>query len=111
MAVAFTKSHQSVYGDNQVVYGTLAFDDAYPAGGEAVTAATFGLNGLKFVQVGPAVDPDTVDNAFVTSFDAVNSKVQLFTHGTDAVADAPLKELAAAEDAEAYTASVVAHGW
>lgn len=111
MAVAFTKSHQSVVGDLQLVVGDVVFDASYPAGGEPITAATFGLNGIKSLQVSPAVDPDAVDNAFVCAHDRTNSKLLLFTHGTDAAADAPLKELADTTSAAAYTAQVAVYGW
>jgi hypothetical protein len=57
------------------------------------------------------VDPDTVDNAFLSAFDAANSKILLFTHGTDAAANAPLKELADTGNVAAYTARVTAIGY
>ena len=49
MAVAFTKTKNTVYGTDRVVYGTLVFSSNYATGGEAVTAATFGLSRLDML--------------------------------------------------------------
>lgn len=49
MSVAFTESKRSVYGTDRIVYGTLVFSGNYATGGEAVTAATFGLTTLRMV--------------------------------------------------------------
>lgn len=49
MAVAFTQIKRSVFGTDRVVTGTLVFSGNYATGGEAVTAATFGLTRLDML--------------------------------------------------------------
>ena len=39
MALTLTKTASGVMGDKRYWLGTLAFDDSYPTGGEAITAA------------------------------------------------------------------------
>lgn len=111
MAVTVTVINRDVIGSKRYVTADVAFDSQYAIGGEPVTAADFGLEQIDNVIPGVAVDPDTTDNAFLATYDRANAKIQLFTHGTDAAADAPLKELADTTAANAYTARVTAIGW
>lgn len=106
MALTVGTADRKVPGAEFVSIVDITFDDNYPAGGEAVTAATFGLNTIRTVLPSVAVDPDTVDNAVFVVFDATNSKLLAFT----ADADGGLVECAAATDLAAYTASVVVFG-
>lgn len=44
MALTFTKTVDGVMGDQRYWIGTVAFDNSYPTGGEAVTASDFGFD-------------------------------------------------------------------
>lgn len=111
MAVTVTVLDRDVTGSKRLVTADVVFDSSYAIGGEPVTPADFGLEQISALAPGVAVDPDTTDNAFLAAFDAANSKILLFTHGTDAAANAPLKELSDTTSAAAYTARVVVTGY
>lgn len=51
MAVSFSNTTRTVFGDKRVVLGTVTFDSSYPTGGEAVSASTFGLVSIDAVVV------------------------------------------------------------
>jgi hypothetical protein len=67
-------------GAVQVVQSRVTFDSSYPTGGEAVTAANFGLNRILYVLSGV----NTAGNRLVV-WDDTNSKLKLYTAlGTEA---------------------------
>ena len=86
-------------------------DSSYPLGGEAITAAQCGLSYIeRIIFEGPAVDPDTADNAGVPYFDPATTAVLFFWSNSDA-ADGPLIECPAATDLSAFTARAIVVGW
>jgi len=68
---------QEVEGINTVKYVTISFSGTYATGGEAVTAAEFGLASIESVQPNLAVSGagTTVYNA---RFNSSTSKIQLY---------------------------------
>lgn len=46
MALTHSTNFRTVFGNKRAVFGTVTFDASYPTGGEAVTAATFGLQNI-----------------------------------------------------------------
>lgn len=115
MALTITIQDSFVVGDRKAVVADVTFDSAYPAGGEAVTAANFGLN-LEITTIlgNVARDPDTADKAFVVDFDRAASKLVLFASDDNNAADSPLLELSGLStpitDASAYSARLVVLG-
>lgn len=53
MAAAVTVTRTNVVGNQREVQGTIALDDDYPTGGEALTAADFGLTQIYDLAVQP----------------------------------------------------------
>lgn len=52
-----TSAERFVIGDRRCVVGSITFDDAYPADGEAITAADLGFDfELDYIQIGLSVD-------------------------------------------------------
>lgn len=75
MAVASTITQKSVFGDRKAHQCTLVFSGNYATGGEAVTAATFGLNVIELLMFdGVAVSTD-VATANPVKFIASTSKI------------------------------------
>lgn len=72
-----------VFGSEKVVRGTYTFSSAYPTGGEAITAATFGLTKLTWVLLDNATDVVTK----IARWDRANSKIMLFID--DAISGVP----------------------
>lgn len=110
MAVSVSVISTDVVGSKRHVEADVTFDASYSIGGEAVTAANFGLEQLLNLRPGLAVDPDTADNAFVVGYDRANSKLLVFYSNSDA-ADGPLIEIPDTTSAAAYTARVTAVGY
>jgi hypothetical protein len=115
MGVTVTVIDKYSIGDRYEVIADVTFDSTYPAGGEAVTAANFGLDlEIKHIACGLARDPDTHDKAFSVDFDSAASKLILFASDDNNAADSPLLELSGLStpitDASAYTARVVVKG-
>ena len=85
-----------------LVVGTVLFDNSYPTGGEAITAANFGLSRIDAVVVGSnsGAGVDAV-------WDAANSKLKLFDEdGTSGIS----AEFASTGDASANTATILVFG-
>ncbi len=74
MALTFTINDQTVWGNKHVIMATIALDSSYPTGGEAVTAANFGLNTIERFLI-----QTVTDGTRLYSFDAANSKIQAWT--------------------------------
>lgn len=62
----------------RLVFSTIDFDSSYPTGGEAVTAANFGLSTI--LAIIPAGTDDSA-NAYRMSFDKTNSKLLVYSQG------------------------------
>jgi len=71
MSITATNSVETVFGDKRVKMGTLAWDSSYPTGGEAITAATFGLKTIDFLLALPSA-------GYVFEWDSTNSKIKAF---------------------------------
>ena len=111
MAVSVSIISTDVKGSERHVLADVTFDSSYSIGGEAVTAANFGLTVLKNVVPGPAVDPDTADNALVCAFDRTNVKLLLFYGDNNNAADGPLIEFPDTTTGAAFTSRVEAVGY
>lgn len=68
MALTFSQKHNTVVGNKRMTVTAVTFDSSYPTGGEAVTAADFGLVVLDIVLVQPP-------SGFFVEFDSANSKL------------------------------------
>ena len=115
MAVSTSLVTKFVIGDRQANIVDVTFDSSYPAGGEAVTAATLFLeNEITAIFGGVARDPDTHDNAFLCDYDASAKKLILFGGDNNNTADGPLIELSGMStpitDASPYTARLLVIG-
>lgn len=97
MAVSTSLTAASL-GDQKAFYGTFTFDDSYPTGGEAITAATFGLTFLNFLVV-----QDKGSSAVLVAWDQTNSKLKAYVRTTGV-------EVANAVDLSATVVGVLAIG-
>lgn len=71
-------------GDRKEAIVDFTFDNSYPAGGEALTAATLGLGlELDYVSSGVAVKGDGT-LAVIVAYDYTNAKLQAFKSNTAA---------------------------
>ena len=78
MTVTFAENHRGVEGDLRRWLGTITFDSSYPTGGEAITAANFGLAQIEHVQLATGVG-----NLDITPhWDEANSKIILAVSST-----------------------------
>lgn len=115
MALTFSKVDAWVAGDREFRVYDVTFDSAYPAGGEAVTAANFGLD-LEITHILGNVlrDPDTADNAYLVDFDEANSKLVVLGGDYDPAAQGPFIEVSGfgtpITDLSAYTARLLVIG-
>lgn len=72
MGLTFTKSKEGVAGDLRYWAGTITFDDSYPTGGEAITAANFGFSSTIYVlELGK-------DDGLMFQFDRTNSTIMAY---------------------------------
>jgi hypothetical protein len=93
-----------VFGSEKVVRGTFTFDSSYPTGGEAVTAATFGLSYLSWLQLDNISDVVTKH----ARWDRANSKIMLFIEdGTTGIS----AQAANASDQSAVDLNMMAFGY
>lgn len=103
MAVTVTQiGRRTVFGDRRVGFYNVVFSGTYATGGEAVTAASFGLSDLEFIQSNPSVSTASTTGEIV-AFNSGTSKLQMFESGA---ANAPLIEK---QNAEAYVAGTNAN--
>ncbi len=110
MSLTIGTPDKKVPGAEYVVIADVTFDSSYPAGGEAITAANFGLNTIRTILPAIAIDPDTVDNAVLIGFDATNSKLLAFWADYSNASDGVLIEVADTTSLAAYTAQLVVYG-
>lgn len=89
-----------VAGDLRMRFAKVTFDASYPTGGEAITAADFGLNRIIFISVNSAANATQV-----VYWDEANSKLLISTDaGTPAQA-------ANASDQSAVTVQLIVFGF
>lgn len=93
MALTFTPVSEGkwVDGNKDVRLYDVTFDDNYPAGGEAVTAANFGLT--KIVDIPPAIST----NGYIVNFIVSTSKLKVWNLDYSTATDGPLQENATAD--------------
>ena len=97
MAVTAALTTQTVVGDLRTVIGTVAFDSSYPTNGEALTAATLGLQDLRFVHF-------SANSGYVFEYDYTNSKVKVYYGDNNNASDGPLIEVPNTTDLSALSA-------
>lgn len=90
-------------GNVKECYGTVTFDSSYPAGGEAVTAAQFGLSELLDL-----VPQGVSTNGYSPRYDKANKKLLMFR--TDQTDD-PAEQVPNTTDLSAESVRVKALGW
>lgn len=90
-----------VPGNNKYVIKTCTFDSSYATGGEALTAATLGLESIHFVAL------SMENSGYVPQYDYTNAKIALYEAGADG---AILDEVASATDVSAVKVRVLAFG-
>lgn len=78
-AVWTTEGSRELAGRKRRVTGQFALDNAYVAGGFAITASTFGLNRLDdFVPSGAAISATAGTSALAPAYDKAAGKISLF---------------------------------
>lgn len=106
MAVSVAALHSDrpteVEGSRRVAHAKVTFDNSYPTGGEAVTAAMFGLVRLDFVRV-----LGTSEDGRIVRYIPSSAKLQVFQQGAAA---GPFTEVANATDLSADHVYVTAVG-
>lgn len=115
MALTTTLVEKFVVGDRQINVVDVTFDDAYPAGGEAVTASALFLENTITHVVGNVLrDPDTADNAYLVDYDAANKKLVVLGGDYTPAAQGPFIEVSGfgtpITDLSAYTARLTVFG-
>ena len=81
MALTVAISQNTVFGDKNIVTGTLAFDSSYPTGGESLTAANLGLSILDFILI-------QTTKGLMFEYDYTNSLVLAYLMGVTTGASA-----------------------
>ena len=88
----------------RITSGTLTFDDSYPTGGEAITAANVGMN--------RAIDRIILESedGYVFKYDKSNKKVLAYYADNDAGSDGALIQVANTTELSAVVAGYIAVG-
>ena len=103
MPAVATPSVRQSWGSVFAVPATVAFDSSYPTGGEAITAAQFGLAAIDDVIV-------TNGGGYVVSYIPSTGKLLVRYADYDAVADGALVEVPNATNLSALTVRVIVIG-
>lgn len=86
-------------------FGTIALDDSYPTGGEAITPADLGLAQVFALIAFPTA-------GYVPEWDGTNKKLKMYWADYDAAADGALVEVANTTNLSALAAiPFIALGW
>jgi hypothetical protein len=109
MALTFTAATnaqrpKNVLGDLAAVFRTVTFDSSYPTGGEAITAADFGLQTIVWVSVNALSD---VATKHVRWDPTAGTLMILIEDGTSGIS----AEAANASDQSAVDAQVLVLGY
>ncbi len=78
MALTVTVNKRTVYGDQRVIYATVAFDNSYPTGGEAVDVSMFGGQ-LTELTDAILLNSHNLAASRIVVWDRPNKKLKLFT--------------------------------
>ena len=89
MVLTLTKLRRTVVGNMRLAIYQVTFDNSYPTGGEALTAADLGLSSIEIMKT------DGGDGGYVPQFDYANNKMLMFEAGADGAA---LDEVTATTD-------------
>lgn len=81
MAIAITTKAEIPVHNHKIVIGSVAFDDSYPTGGEAIAASDLDMQGILFIV------PGGVDDAtYHAAWDQTNLKMLLYVEdGTSGI--------------------------
>lgn len=94
-----------VPGAKKCTVTRVTFDNAYPTGGESLTARDLGLGHVAFAQVEVVHGTESAEKRVTNAdYDVANGKLKLFDSATG-------KELADAADASKVVVQVVAYGF
>lgn len=107
MALSFAVRANYKLGNRTQKVVDVTFDNSYPTGGEAVTAANFGLRKIDNIICNPALSSDKT-TAVMVGFDATNSKLVTYESGASG---AVMPEKGNTESLASYVARVVVTGW
>jgi hypothetical protein len=100
MAITVTQvGRRTVFGDRRVGFFDVAFSGNYATGGEAVTASSFGLADIDFIDASAGVASPTNTTAVLVSYFPTNSNSGFLQSWESGAANAPLAEK---NNAEAY---------
>lgn len=108
MALAFSAVTTIKAGNMIGKVVDVTFDNSYPTGGEAVTAANFGLAGIVHI---PDCLGIVTTSAYAIHYDATNAKLMVFQGDNDNGADAPFVEANSTRDLSNVVARVTAWGY
>lgn len=113
--VTVTINHINVDGRFQQRIGTVTMSSSYATGGDTITAASMAFDRCIMLDIGPAVNSSSTNNAFdLAAPSAVNGfqtgKVQAFGDGGNSPGG-PLIEAANAANLSTVTANFIAWGF
>lgn len=112
LAVTYSTVDDNVIGAKRSRAVSIVPDSSYPLGGEAFLPASVGFVAIdRIIFEGPAVDPDTADNAVVAYYDKAAGTIEFFWSNDDGGADGPLVECAAGTNLSAYTLKALVIGY
>ncbi len=113
MALALTYStvDDNVIGAKRARTVSIVPDSSYAIGGESFLPADVGYVVIdRVIFLGPAVDPDTVDNAVIPHYDKANGKIQFFWDN-ESGSNSSLVEVDDTTSLAAYTAVCLVIGY
>jgi hypothetical protein len=105
---AVTGSKPYITGNRDVVVRTITFDNNYPTGGEALTAASFGLKRLDEVRPHGAFRNTDATLGIVVSYDHTNAKLVAYWGNAGTASGMP--EVTDTTDLSTYSGRVTAVG-
>ena len=107
MALTITIEQQFyISGGPSIRIGTITFDDSYPTGGEAITAANLNFSGgITNLIAEPSL------GGYVPVWDKTNSKIKVLYGDYNNSADGPLIEVPNAADLSTVTVRFIAFGY
>jgi len=103
-SVSVSVTHQTVWGDVQIVFGTITMSNSYATGGDTLSTGDFGLTELNHLFL------STRTGGYVLAWDKANGKVLAYYGDYDAAADGALVQVAATTDLSSVVADFVAVG-